>query len=305
MTRKKSKGTIVPMTAKALVLTDHLREEFSYEAKGGRYIVYSIDGELLAKTDYYNLAVAKNVRGQLGLVMIANWPESNSVVDRHRRILETLQSLGDEINSDTEGFKPNYGAFVPRILDVIESEDKRLGVFMGYHESIESYKQLVPLSVALATVRVDMKTAAWILGKLLKLIDFVHACDFTVGLVDASNVFIETDKHGVFMMDFTAASEEPEDSEMRVEVMRVAELIWWAIGGTDSGLPPHDSAVMTKDQHAEFAVMLKRLMTGSMMAHEAHTLAYTLFDAIWPKTPMSEAPGGMKRDFHPYTTYPR
>lgn len=305
MTKKKSKGTVVPMTTTALVSTDHLKEEFTYEAKGGRYTVYSVDGELLAKTDHYNLAVAKNARGQLGLVMIALRPESNPVVNRHRRILETLQTMADEINKETVGFKPNYGAFVPRILDVIDSEDGRHGVFMGYHESIGSYKQLVPLSVALATVRVDMKTAAWMLGKLLKLADFVHSCGFTVGLVDASNVFIETQQHGVLVMDFTDASEEAEDSEMLLEVMHFAEIIWWAVGGSATEEPHYDASIMTRDQHAKFTTLLKRLMTGGVAAHEAHTLAYALFDEIWPKTPMAEAPDGMKRDFHPYTTYPR
>jgi hypothetical protein len=304
MTKKRSKGALVPVNVES-ALVARLKKEFEYKAAGGLYIVYSVDGELLAKTDFYNLAVAKNPSGQLGLVMIAARPESNTVVDRHRRILQTLQRLSDQINEEAEGFKPNYGAFVPRILDVIDSEDGRHGVFMGYHDSISSYKQLVPLSIALATTRVDMQSAAWMLGKLLKLADFVHSCGFTVGLVDTSNVFIETQQHGVVVMDFTDASEEAEDSEMLLEVMHFAEIIWWAVGGSATEEPPYDASIMTRDQHAKFTTLLKRLMSGGVAAHEAHALAYALFDEIWPKTPMAEAPDGMKRDFHPYTTYPR
>jgi hypothetical protein len=309
MSTSSEENAIVPVgkdeLAKSGAILDH---EFDYESERGTYKVYSISGEPLVVTETYRLAVAENPTGQVGIAMIASSLDSNYAIDKQNRILKTLQQIAADVDNEAVKMKPFYGALFPTALEDFSADDGRLGIFMGYHESIRSYKQLIPLQVALNTVRVDMKSGAWMLGKLMKLLSFIHSLGFTVGLIDDSNVFIEKDVHGIFIMDFTSTNEEPVESEQLEEVAEAAKVIWSAIGGTDdlNADLPFDEAIMSRDDHKAFADLLLEAINGHLSASQMHTKAYALFDQIWPKKSKKDEGGEvLKRDWHEYRTYSR
>lgn len=301
---------IVPAPGDLATMAPSLRHEFDYPGKTGIFQVYSVNGHPLVTTATYKLVIAKSPSGQLGLAMLAATAENNSAVDRQARVLKTVQTIAsveDASAKSREMTPPFYGAMVPVVLETFTTEEGRLGVFMGYHEVISSYKQLIPLSVATATQRVDLKSAAWMMGKLLKLLGFVHALDFTIGFIDGSNIFIETAQHGVFVLDFTNANEEPTEAEQQQEVMAGIRAIWMAAGGTETADPPHDSGIMTAEQHAQFVSFMRELMAGKTEANQAHDEAYVMYNSIWPPKPKTDEWGHAPavRDFHLYVTYPR
>lgn len=306
----KTPTSIVPVTdegAAALAKAgSRLKLEGSYEGEGGLYEVYSIGGDPLVKTDMYTLAVAKNPAGQYGIAMVATSPEWNGMVDRQARVAATLQKVAtrlDEGQPDPKK-KPNYGASFPMALESFDTSDDRLGVFLGYHPVIKTWEQLAPVSLALAAVRMDMKSNAWLLGKYLKLLGLVHDLGFSIDFVDSSNTFMETAEHGVFILDLTNVKEDATETDQLADVAALAEMMYWAVGGEDGKEPPHDSDIMTAEQNTEYAAFLRKLMERETTAHAAMKDAYAMFDRIWPQQPGGTT-GKPKRDWHPYTTHSR
>lgn len=307
---KKVETAIVPVTG-----TEGLEKMAEYEGASGVYEIFGVKTEEgfnpLVETEIWRLFVAKTPSGQIGLMKV-NRPDTDSYValEKEVRVLRTLQSIASQIDTETEGpNKPFHGANLPVVLETIEPEDGKLVVFLGYHPTITTYRQLVPVSVALTDVRVDMQTGTWMFGKLLKTLSFIHNLGFTVGLLDATNTLIEKDVHGVLILDLTAANEEPTEAEQLAEVAAAAGIVWNAVGGTNETEPPHDKEVMSRAAHAEFTSHLRRMMESKTDGAAAeHTMIYTpevgLADRTWPKVAISDG-SGMKRQFHDFITYPR
>lgn len=303
---------MVPVTG-----VEGLEKMAEYEGTGGVYEIYGVKTEdgfaPLVETEIWRLFVAKTPTGQIGLMKV-NRPEDDGsnfiALERETRILRTLQTVASQVDAETEGSnKPFHGANFPVVLETLEPEEGKLVVFLGYHPSISTYRQLLPLSRATASARVDMQTATWMFGKLLKSLAFVHGLGFSAGFVDASNVFIETDVHGVVVLDLTSTNEDASEAEQLAEVAAVARIVWVAVGGTDETEPPHDKDIMSVAAHAEFVSHLRRMMDSKTDGAAAeHTMIYTpdvgLADRTWPKIPISDG-SGMKRQFHAFVTYLR
>ena len=282
----------------------------TYDGEAGAYEVFSLRGGPLAATETYRLYVAKLPSGQMGLMKIAQKPEHNDRLEQEARTLTTLTTVANELDTEASeaGVRaPNYGAFFPQLLEsfVVDTVGRRV-TFLGFHGSIASYKQLVPVAVATKDGRVDLQTGAWMIAKGAKLLDFVHALGFSIGFVDASNILLETGQHGVFALDFSEGSEDASLSECADEVRSLARIVWEAAGGKGDVKPPHDVSVMTAEQYEEFTAFVRDLMTKSWNAGDVVTALYEHADKIWPKVAIEGNPAlGMKRQFHPWAILPR
>lgn len=300
-----TKMGIVPVKADGADLT----HELDYPGEDGTIGIYGVSGKPLVETSTYRLAVAKYPTGQLGLVMVALKPEYNYLVDKQTNILATLQQIAAEQDSKYE-IKPHYGAFFPSLVETMETDDapSRKGVFMGYDPAVISYKQLVPLSVALQDQRVDLQTAVWMLGKYLKILEYVHSIGFAVNFVDETNWLIEKDLHGVFILNWMDTIEEnAKPDDFAADIMSAAKIVWQAVGGKDDQDPPYDEGIMSKEGYDEFVSFLKRIMTGEIKsAGEEMTALYEMADRIWERVPDVGGynPDGKKRPFHTWVTYP-
>ncbi len=275
------------------------------DGANGTYEIFSIGGTALVTTESWKLYVAKLPSGQMGLMKIAATVDLNHILETESRILRTLQQIATDLDAEAvgRGENPlNYGALFPTLLDSFVGEDGRFVMVLGYHPSINTYKQLFPLARVLDGQRIDLKTGTWVLGKLLKLLDFVHSLGFTVGMVDATNVLIEKDVHGVFVLDFSEANEDASKSECMAEVSAAAKMLWNAVGGGDNN-PPHDAALLSAEHHTQYIDSLRRIMDGSTDGAGAeHSIIYAQADIFWPKKPI-EGTDRFKRDFHQFVTY--
>lgn len=309
---------VIPTTTAITTTGPDLVEMIRFPSEtGGEFVVYGIrtEGEPapLVETKIWRLYVADLPSGQRGLMKV-NRPDvegSFEALEREVRMLHTLHQIAEEVDAEwtKNPNKPFHGANFPIVLETLQPEDNKLVVFLGYHDSIATYRQLTPLSLIAATERVDMQTGTWMLGKLLKTLVFAHDLGMTLGLTDTSNIFVETSVHGVLVFDLTNANDDASADEMKAEVSAAARIIWQVVGGDDSKEPPHDLAIMSEATHAEFVMHLKRMMDGKTDGSRAeHVMIYTddtgLADRTWPKVPNADS-SGMKRPWHEYCTYPR
>lgn len=275
------------------------------EGSEGSYPVFTKDGSPLVLTEEWKLYAAQ-LPGQMGFMKIACTPAQNGILEREVRVLQALQDKAEEI--DTKADKPyNYGAFIPRVMESFVSGDGRTVVILGFHPSISSYKQFIPLPRVLTDRRTDLKTAVWLLGKPLKVLDFLHHLNgYLLGMVDGSNMLLETDQHGVLYLDLSHAEENPSEEEQGQEVAAATKIVWEAVGGHEDVDPPYDQEIMVESQHTEFVAFLKRVMEDPRSAIEEHTALYELANRIWPPKPKTQGEVTVtKRDFHSFSTYPR
>jgi hypothetical protein len=288
-----------------------------HEGTLGVYELFGIDdGEgnavPLVETDTFKLAVVKHPSGQLGMAKVNATEEAIEAIKTEARVLRTLQQVAAKVDADAFSkaeVPPNHGAFFPNVVETIEEEGKYV-LLLSYHPSITTFKQLKPLSMVLEDGRIDLKSATWLMGKLLKTLGFVHALGFTVGNIDASAILLETEVHGALFFDFSQVNEDPDEEEQRAEVAQLAEVIWQAVGGTAEAPPPHDEELLDIVLFAEYCSFLSRVKSGETDGADAeYAFVYTedegLADRCWPRKEKSE--GGitiLKRDFHTFVTYP-
>ena len=305
---KKTDVSIVPVSTDATLVAS-LTHEFDFEgASGATFEAYSVAGKPLAETSTYKVLVVKLPSGQLGLGMVAAAPANNYLVEKQEHILNTLLEMA-KAEDEAAKIKPNYGALFPTLVDTFDTgeDDGRAGLVMGFNPAIKEYKQLIPLSVALAGKRVDLQTATWMLSKYLKLLDFVHAQDFAIDFVDETNYLIEPELHGAFVLNWMYAIEDnATDTEKKADTVALAGIVWRAAGGTDKANPPYDEKVMSKDGYDRFVANLKRLMTEPNNAGEEMAALLVLADTIWERVddPGGYNADGKKRPFHKWVTYP-
>lgn len=290
--------------------TSGLESMGTYDGEAGAYEVFTLKGGPLAATEVYRLYAAKLPSGQLGLMKIVQKPEFNDRLEKEASILATMRKIADGLDAEaTEAGArtPNYGAFFPQLLEtfIADSVGRRI-MFLGFHPSIDGYKQLVPVSIATKSGRIDLQTGSWMIAKGAKLLDYVHTLGFSIGFVDASNILLETGQHGVFALDFSESNENASEAECTEEVRALARIVWEAAGGKGDAKPPYDSSIMTVEHYDEFIAFVKDLSMGSYPAGRVVEALYELVDRIWPKVAIEGNPKlGMKRQFHTWAILPR
>jgi hypothetical protein len=180
----------------------------------------------------------------------------------------------------------------------------RLAMFLAFHEIFTSFKEFQPLSLVTHDLRVDLQTGVWLFGKSLRLIDFLYRVGGTAnGMVVSGNTLVDTDRHAVFMFDFSQAIENPTEGVHLSEVSQAARMVLVACGGDDEKDPPYDVGIMSLEHHDEYVEFLRRTIEDPQPAQREHKELYDLANRIWPKVPAQS--GGLKRPFYPFCTYPR
>lgn len=263
------------------------------------------DGQPLASTSDYKIYPVWLPNMQMGLMKISSSPAINDVLENEAQILETLGTLAAEIEETNP--KCHYAATFPTLHTKVITSDERLALFLGFDPVISTYKQLVPLSQILKDKRVDLQTIVWILGKGLKILDFAHRqAEISMGFVDPSNILLETELHGVIVLDWSHADACVNSFRCHQEVSELATIAWRAAGGSEDTDPPHDPDIMTKDQHERFLLFLLNLINGEKSALTAQLSLYELANIIWPKVEKTDESGTvLKRPFHEWVTYNR
>ncbi len=254
---------------------------------------------LVGGTDTYNVYVCNATDGQF-LLKVATETGYNGLLDREAFFLRDIQA---EIvrfdaaykarNHTTEGL--GFKRCVPHLIDSFIANDqggRRVNIVSVY--GAEKVFELVPLARLREKerVRIDAKTSAWIMGRLLKIFSFTHPYGIGNGNVNGSNIVINPEKHHVVLLDWTIAHHYggpvPYD-DARAETSAAAKAVLAALGADEYGALPHSDQLPDR-RYEEFLVRLAQV--GVTDVQKAGQEFYELLGQLWP--------GG----FHPFTTHP-
>lgn len=260
-------------------------------------------GNLVASADGYRLYLCEQeCTGRQCLLQIAAAVENNGELDRAAYVLAELKGRSDETEAEYARVKTdpramlNYDLAFPELVDSFicqQQGGRRINVLA--FRNVEKVNAIVPLIGVTARdgLRVDLRTSAWIMGKLLKLLVFAHSGGYAIGNVAGGNILIDPDQHYVLIFDWSAATTYPgeiPDDVCCEEISLAARAVITVLGGdaeTGSFLDDGDAGFARYTEH------LAALARGSeRSAQRAHERFYELVDELW------------EREFYPFTTCP-
>ncbi len=261
-------------------------------------------GKQVAETSSARIYLCTDDEGKQCLLKIALEESDNGALDREANVLQVMAEKAAELQEKYaekmgEGKFLNYHFCFPELVATFvspEQGERRVNI-LAFPNICKEVGELVPIAhlVSHDRVRVDPKTSAWILGKLLKFFVFTHSLGIQIGTgsVSGENILINRDQHFVAIFDWTDAvlGEAPLPEVIaREEIVLATEAVVLILGGDPA------TAEIPADEQLEdgsYAELLNRLIDGDYAdAEEAHADFYRLIDTIWPE-------GG----FHPFTTY--
>lgn len=273
---------------------------------GTSYIIVKPDVGVTSKYRIHLIQLEKT--HQYALLKVAKAKEHNYLLATEFKILRLLQLAADDIERQSDA-SFNYHHFVPEAIDHFEADSSshRMATIVKYAEVVEEPNEFAPLSLLVSLEqRVDIKTAVWIMGKLLKTIDLAAHTGVSTNALTPSNILIQPDKHWLVVFDWTTAKITRDEPAM---IRSLAQSIVRLVGGTTKVdgrdttvlLPSQEMVAVTNRQHREFERFLSQLFQPESSALEFHNMLYRLADTTWPKHQEKEI---WVRDFHPFVIYP-
>lgn len=233
------------------------------------------------------------------ILKVVTAAEDNVLLDREAFLLHTMADVAEELEAKNTGKHPyHYANFFPRLVGsfIPTGQDGRRVTVVGFPKKIDDLGQLAPVSALTRTdkVRLDPRSAAWIIGKSLKILYFAHSQGISVGLVTDNNILIERALHAVLFFDWTHAtlhsSGRVETDVIAQEIAQVARIGITALGGDSAtgALLPHEQLTDKR-----FEELLQEMLRGRItVTYEAYSRFYDLIWELWP------------RGFHTFTTIP-
>jgi len=259
-------------------------------------------GDKVAEAETYRTYICRDeATGKRLLLQIAKETKHSGGLDRAvyvlRELKKTAESFEAEYAKKGTGGLLSYERLFPTVVDsfIWEDQGNRRAVILEFSE-VDDVMKMVPLTNLNKRdhVRVDLRSSAWIMGRLLKLLEFSHNERITVRTYSGSNVLIVPAQHFALVFDWSSSQTFPDKipSKNRAnDIADAAKAVFAAIGGdleTGSYTYLHDTAEETR--YVEF---LWSLASGRESdAGRAHTRFYDLVDVLYG------------RKFHPFTTLP-
>lgn len=263
---------------------------------------YSV-GKLLGETEDFRIYECTLSDGGVGILKIAVTCEKNPLLDREAFILRTMRDEALWLESEYEKVKKdpnhalNYQISFPNLIESFLAQDqgmRRINI-VNFTAITDDLGCLVPIAhiASRDCVRVDPKTSAWMLGKLLKILVFAHSQGISIGKVTGDNVLIERKEHYVIIFDWSEARIHSGGVPAKVtcaEIAQAAGEVILALGGNPStGEIPADPQLVD-DQYRR---LLYRLALSNVSdAASAHEAFYALVRSLWP------------HEYWPFTSYP-
>lgn len=258
--------------------------------------------KLIGKNSRFNLYECIVSEKEVGILKIAASIAENGALDREAYILGIMRDEAKACEEEYALIKKsekllNYQMYFPDLVDsfVSKEQNKRSVNVLSFSPISENLSQLTPLSHLAARdhVRVDPRTSAWILGKLLKMLVFTHSQGIFINSLTRENILINREQHYVAVFDWSKVtiSEKGsvENSAKRDEISQIARNVIAILGGnTETG----ELLLGEQSSDSRYADFLKQLLRGNESdASEAHQKFYELIRSLWP------------REFYPFTTY--
>ncbi|MBI4257242.1 serine/threonine protein kinase [Candidatus Uhrbacteria bacterium] len=268
---------------------------------GTEYMV----GDLVGQTATYRLYLCTQVgTGRQCLLQVAKETTHNGDLDRTAYILRELRAKADELERQYESRRRfpderlNYHFGFPEAVEsfvVKEQGGRRINVLV--FPCVDNVIQLVPLYNIIYKdhKRVNTRTSAWIMGKILKILVFAHDQEFQVNNLEPSNILIEPDLHFVVVFDWSDARSSPHGMEAdltRADIMKAAHAVITLLGGDATMRSFPEDGVENASVYLDHLLQLAAGRQSS--AAHAHKEFYQLLknSLHW-------------KGFHPFTTLNR
>lgn len=267
----------------------------------GSSVSYEV-GKQVAKTNKSNLYLcAQTETGHSCLLQIATTSVLNDHLARAAFILQELKRHSDGLEEEYARVKPdpniylNYDLSFPEVVDsfICKEQGNRQVNILAFRK-VEDVSEMVPLLniTAKDKLRVDLRTSVWILGRILKLLDFIHSQGISAGIVDGTNICIHPDKRYAVLFDWSSGTihegEEVPTQTQEKEISAAAKAAITVLGGNpETGEIPDDDGC---EPYTDYLMHLAR--ESELNAEIAHKLFYEAADRLW------------KREFWPFTTKP-
>lgn len=262
-----------------------------------RYVV----SELVAEAATYRLYICSRTdTGEQRLLQIATGIEHNGGLDRTAFVLQRFKQASDRFEAanakQSPDYQLNFDRLFPNVVDsFVSDEQNKRRVNILLLKDVDVITAMAPLSNLRVRDRrrVDIKTSVWIMGRLLKLLNFSHSQGVAVQLLTDKNVLIGPERHFVVVLDWTGAftyqSEVPADAR-RDDIVRATQVVFVALGGDPAtGSYPY----VCDDTDQQYLEHLRGLMAGrSSDAEQANRQFYDLVNGLY----------GVH--FHPFRTLP-
>jgi hypothetical protein len=263
---------------------------------------YQVKQEI-GETDIYRLRECVLEDGTIAIFKAAKKAEYNPVLDREAYLLKILRSESDVIEAEfakkyPEKIPLNYHFCFPEVIEtfVMKEQENRRAIVLGFPNINPSGKlnELAPLSFITSRdqVRVDPRTSAWILGKLLKMLVFTQSVHVAINNLTTENILINREQHYVAVFDWSKAVIETKLSpqETTEEITAVTDAVLEVLGADlETGTLVPDEQMID----SSYEDLLKEFKAGAESdAQQAHTRFYKLIKSLWP------------RGFHKFATYP-
>jgi len=260
-------------------------------------------GKALGETPEFRLYQCMFPDNSVGVLKIGVSVEQNGLLDREAFLLRKMKDEAEYLEDEYARIKDDpkqslgYQICFPNLIDSFISDeqgDRRINI-LKFDQVADDLSRWAPIAhlASRDKIRVDPKTSAWMLGKLLKLLVFTHSQGISIGQLTGENILVERNHHFVAVFDWSKASVHPgkevPSSVAREEISQVAQEVIRALGGNpETGeLPPDDQ--MTDDSYSSH---LYELVHGSESnSKRAHVEFYKLVRSLWP------------REFWPFTGY--
>ena len=259
-------------------------------------------GVAVAETADYRLYLCRKAGVDRGfLLQVANEVAGNGKLDRAAFILNELAQKAEAVEAeyakvkDSEKSFINYNLGFPEVVDSFvcpEQGGRRINILAFRY--VDDVTKMVPIANITDKdhLRVDLKTSAWMMGKLLKMLTFIHNEGITIGQLSGNNVLVELEHHYVVLFDWSEAkmhTGEIPDELLKAEIAAAAQSVIVVLGGNlETGEIPNDGDV----DFAPYTEYLLRLSRGEEnKAKQAHQRFYELIttELGW-------------KGFHPFTT---
>lgn len=263
-------------------------------------------GALLAENTVYRVYLCQEVEsGRQYLLQIASSVsvEHSGKLDKAAFFLGKLRKIASEyeaLHAKQGGTRLlSYERLFPMLIDsfVPEQQGGRRVNILGFSE-VDDIKMMVPLSNVTGKdhQRIDLRSSAWILGRLLKLLGMTHSEGISVNMLSGANVLIEPSRHFAVVFDWSSAQTYPGQHVPRKnridDVANAAKAVFIALGGNPL-TADYPYARETDDNDRRYIALMTRMMQQhESSATRAHQQLYGLIDEIYG------------RKFHPFTPMP-
>lgn len=242
--------------------------------------------ELVAEAPTYRLYICRDDDERELLLQIASEAGNNGKLERVAFILNDLMETAgryEEMYATMySGKQLGYGHLLPEVVDsfICDEQGKRRVNILALYKA-DRLNKVVPLSniTALDMRRVDLPSSAWILGRLLKLLVFVHGEGIAIRGISGNNILIQPEHHTVAVLDWTSAlmfqvQEEVAKVEFTADITSAAQAVFVAIGGDpETGSYPYDA-----DDAEEYVQYLRQLCADSVT--DTQDVHHTFYDVV-------------------------